>query len=160
MDDAIASFLNTSEIKPLKVENETPWAKLGEKWHFMRKGFAPGTKVKWEPEVLEVLHEVIQKVAPDGQFLWSNKQVVHVYLPQQKEPWASIQTKKPDGVWLQLTGPKDAVTVGRVADLAEAPTVTSRDDLDLLRMSFTDVEQVSNDELQKFLAEHAQSLPA
>lgn len=159
MDEAIASFQNKAASQPLKVENETPWAKLGEKWHFMRKGFAPGTKVQWEPEVLEVLHEVIQKVAPEGQFLWSNKQVVHVYLPQQKQPWASIQTKKPDGVWLQLAGPKDAVTVGRVADLAEAPTVTTRDDLDLLRMSFTEVEQVSNGELQKFLAEHAQSLP-
>ena len=147
------------KTKPLKLQKETPWAKLGEKWHLMRKGFAPGTKVKWEPEVLEVLHEAIQKVVPESQFLWSNKQVVHVYLPQQKEPWASIQTKKPDGVWLQLAGPKDAVTVGQVADLAEAPTVTSRDNLDLLRMSFTEVEQVSNQELHQFLAEHAQSLP-
>ena len=159
LDSAIESFQAKIKSKPLKVENETPWAKLGEKWHFMRKGFAPGSKVKWKPEVLEMLHEVIQKVAPDCQFLWSNKQVVHVYLPQQKEPWASIQTKKPDGVWLQLAGPKDSVTVGRVAELAEAPTVTSRDDLDLLRMSFTDVEQVNNEDLHKFLSEHAQSIP-
>jgi excinuclease ABC subunit A len=160
LDDAIASFQDKMERKETKIEDESPWAKLGEKWHFMRKGFTPGKKVKWEPEVLEILHEVIQKAAPDGQFLWSNKQVVHVYLPQQKEPWASIQTKKPDGVWLQLAGPKDSVTVGRVADLADAPTVTSQENLDLVRMSFQEVDQVSNKELEEFLSEHAKSVPA
>ena len=160
LDHALASFQDKMERKSLKIDKETPWAKLGEKWHFMRKGFAPGKKVQWEPEVLEILHEVIQKAAPECQFLWSNKQVVHVYLPQQKQPWASIQTKKPDGVWLQLAGPKDSVTVGRVADLADAPTVTSRDDLDVLKMSFNDVDQVNNEELKKFLVEHANSLPA
>ena len=108
---------------------------------FHAKGIRAGKKVNWEPEVLEILHEVIQKAAPDGQFLWSNKQVVHVYLPKQKEPWARIQTKKPDGVWLQLSGPKDSVTVGRVADLAEAPTVTTQENLEVVRMSFRDVDR-------------------
>ena len=160
LDDAIASFQNKKEAKKVKIEDESPWAKLGSKWHFMRKGFAPGKKIKWQPEVLEVLHDVIQKAAPDSQFLWSNKQIVHVYLPQQKHPWVSIQTKKPDGVWMQLAGPKDSVTVGRVADLADAPTLSSKDDLDVLKMSFKDVEQVSNKELETFLIEHANSLPA
>jgi excinuclease ABC subunit A len=160
LDDAIESFLGKSKTKEVEIEKETPWAKLGEKWHFMRKGFAPGKKIKWEPDVLEALHEAIQKAAPGCQFLWGNKQVVHVYLPQQKEPWASIQTKKPDAVWLQLTGPKDSISMDRVADLADAPTITARDEVDLLRMSFTDVGQVSSEDLHKFLEEHAQSLPA
>ena len=121
LDDAVASFQEKIDRVKLNLDSETPWAKLGQKWHFMRKGFSPGKKVKWDVEVLERLHELIQKVAPEGQFLWSNKQIVHVYLPKQKEPWASIQTKKPDGVYLQLAGPKDEVTVGRVANLADSP---------------------------------------
>ena len=159
LDEAIASFLGQSERKKLKIENESPWAKLGEKWHFMRKGFEPGKKVKWEPQVLELLHEALQKAAPGSQFLWSNKQVVHVYLPQQKEPWASIQTKKPDAVWLKLAGPKDAVSVGRVADLSDTPTVTTKENLDVVQMSFNNIDQVNNSDLHKFLEEHAQSLP-
>ncbi len=158
LDDAIASFQNKMERKELRIDGETPWAKLGQKWHFMRKGFTPGKKISWDMEVLERLHEVIQQVAPNSQFLWNNKQVVHVYLPEQKEPWASIQTKKPDGVWLQLSGPKDGVTVGRVADLADAPTVTSQDKLDIVRMRLNDVEQVENDELKEFLVEHAKEV--
>ncbi|MDB4539801.1 hypothetical protein N9231_05215 [Saprospiraceae bacterium] len=155
LDDAIASFQDKINRVDLKIDKETPWAKLGQKWHFMRKGFSPGKKVSWDMEVLERLHEVIQQAAPEGQFLWSNKQVVHVYLPHQKEPWASIQTKKTDGVYLQLAGPKDGVTVGRVADLADAPTVSTKDELDIVRMSFKDLEQVDNEELKDFLVEHA-----
>ncbi len=158
VDAAIDSFLDKVKRVGLNIDKETPWAKLGQKWHFMRKGFTPGKKVSWQPEVLERLHEVIQQAAPEGQFLWNNKQVVHVFLPQQKEPWASIQTKKPDGVWLQLAGPKDGVTVGRVADLADAPTVTSRNELDVVRMRISNYEQADSEQLKKFLVEHIQSL--
>ena len=158
VDAAIDSFLDKVKRVELNIDKETPWAKLGQKWHFMRKGFTPGKKVTWQPEVLERLHEVIQQAAPEGQFLWNNKQVVHVFLPQQKEPWASIQTKKPDGVWLQLAGPKDGVTVGRVADLADAPTVTSRNELDVVRMRISNFEQADSEQLKKFLVEHIQSL--
>ena len=151
----IASFQDKIKRIESKIDDETPWAKLGQKWHFMRKGFAPGQKVSWDVEVLERLHEVIQQAVPEGQFLWSNKQVVHVFLPRQKEPWASIQTKKPDGVYLQLAGPKDGVTVGRVAELADAPTVSTKNELDIVRMSFNELEQVENDELKEFLVQHA-----
>jgi excinuclease ABC subunit A len=68
LDDAIDSFQNKAKPAEIKVDDETPWAKLGQKWHFMRKGFAPGSKVKWNVEVLERLHELIQHAAPDGQF--------------------------------------------------------------------------------------------
>ena len=160
VDEAIVSFQNKKDAKPIKVEDESPWAKLGEKWHYMRKGFDSDKKVKWKPEVLEVLHAVIQEAAPEGQFSWNDKQVVQVFLPQQKEPWVSIQTKKPDGVWLQVAGPKDSVTVEQVAELADAPTVSSEDDLDVVRMSFKDIEQVASGDLKVFLSEHAKSLPA
>ena len=52
------------------------------------------------------LFELLSEVAPEGQFLWNNKQVVPVYVRSQKEPWAAVQTKKSEAVWLTLAGPK------------------------------------------------------
>ncbi len=154
LDDAIASFQNKIDRIEAHIESETPWAKLGKQWHFMRKGFTAGDPINWDVQVLERLHEVIEAVAPEGEFFWSNKQVVHVYLPQQKEPWVSIQTKKPDAVWLQVSGPKDTVTAGRVADIADSPTISSKTNVDVVRMSFHEISQVENQKLKEFLIEH------
>ena len=110
----------------------------------MRKGFAAGKEVVWDAKVLETLQTVLEKTAPEGEFEWSNKQVVHFRLPEQKEPLVSIQTKKTDGVWLHVPAPKDSVTAGRVADIAEEVTVASGGKQDTLKMSFRSVDQVKN----------------
>ena len=155
VDDAMDGFIEKEKRIELKLDDHMPWTKLGQKWHFMRKGFPPGKKVHWDTEMLEVLHETIQKIAPEGQFLWNNKQVVHVFVPGQKEPWASIQTKKCDALWLQLTGPRNAIQLGRIAEIGEGATIKSVDDrTDLLRTSFTSVEQLHDQDLENFLSEH------
>ena len=154
LDTAIASFQNKREQKPTTIEAETPWAKLGEKWHYMRKGFSNG-EVEWDVEVLKELHGLLQETVPEGKFTWDQKQVVHVYLPDRKEPWASIQTKKPSALTLQLSGPKDEFTLGQVADLADDPElVTKSEDKDVVKLSFTDVAQVASRELKSFLRKH------
>ncbi len=158
VEKAAASFQNKLERVETNIEDHSPWKKLGQKWHFLRKGFPPGKKVSWSAEVLEELHNVIQETAPECQFLWSNKQVVHVYVPDQKEPWASIQTKKTDALWLKLQGPKDAVQLGQVVDFADTPTLTQNDSRDVLQMRFQDVEQVHQNELKEFLKEHLAAL--
>ena len=123
VDRAIESFFDKIQRVESNIEDHMPWTKLGQKWHFMRKGFSPGKKVQWEMEVLEQLHELLQSTASEAQFLWSNKQIVHLYVPNQKEPWASIQTKKSEALWLHLTGPKNSIPLGRVASLSKNPTV-------------------------------------
>jgi excinuclease ABC subunit A len=158
LDDAIGGFQNRVKRVEMKLDDHTPWAKLGQKWHFLRKGFPTGKKVAWDVEVLEVLHDTLTKAAPNSQFLWSNKQVVHLYVEEQKEPWASIQTKKSDGVWLQLNVPKDSVPLGRIADLAEEPIVKSGEKKDLVRMKFSSSDLAGSDELKSFLEEHLSTL--
>ncbi len=160
VDEAVASFLNRTQASAVDIKEQTPWAKLGQKWHFMRKGFAAGKEVTWDVKVLETLQTVLEKTVPDGEFEWGNKQVVHFRLPEQKEPLVSIQTKKTDGVWLHVPAPKDSVTAGRVADIAEEATVAAGKKNDTLKMSFRSVAQVKNKELKKFLEEHIESLPA
>jgi excinuclease ABC subunit A len=160
VDEAIDSFLKRTQAKDAKISDETPWAKLGRKWHFMPKGFAAGKEVEWDVKVLETLQTVLEKTVPGGEFEWSNKQVVHFRRPDEKDPLVSIQTKKTDGVWLHVPAPKDSVTAGQVADIAEDCSVTSGSKGDTLKMSFRSVDQVKNKELKKFLKEHIDSLPA
>ena len=159
LDDAIASFRNKAEAKPIDVKAETPWAKLGEKWHFMRKGFASGTEIQWEPEVLETLHQVIQTAVPDGKFVWGDEQVVEIFLPSQERPWASIETKKNDAVKLQLSRPVDAGGIDSITVFEEEPVVRTEDGFDFVEMSFSQIEQVSSEELKSYLVEHAGSIP-
>ena len=59
---------------------------------------------------------VLKDMAPQGQFLWNNQQLVHLVVPQQREPWATIQTKRPQALSLHLTGPKGKFALGRILE--------------------------------------------
>ena len=71
--------------------------------------------------MLEDLTEMLAEIASGGQFLWNNKQVVPLYVPEQHEPWAAVQTKKLDAVYLHLSGPKGRFTLGQLTDLGYNP---------------------------------------
>ena len=79
LDDAIAGFDKFTSRVRQNPEDVMPWKVLGQKWHFARKGFPPGKPPKWDVDVLEELCEMLKETAPDGQFLWNNQQVVHLY---------------------------------------------------------------------------------
>ncbi len=158
VDEAVKGFLEKIERVETNLEEHMPWTKLGQKWHFMRKGFSSGKKVRWDTEVLEQLHELLVATAPEAQFLWSNKQIVHLYIPQQKEPWASIQTKKTEAVWLHLTGPQNSVPLGRVSNLSKNATVSNAGTKDVVRLSFDTVDEIANEELAQFLTEHLEMI--
>jgi excinuclease ABC subunit A len=160
LETAISSFNDKIKRIDSNIEDHMPWTKLGQKWHFLRKGFPPGKKVRWDIEVLEMLHNVLQEAAPQGQFLWNNKQVVHVFVPEQKEPWVSISTKKTDALWLQISGPQNSLSLGSVVDIVEEPTITTVNKRDVLKMSFSDPEQVAVPDFKEFLQKHLKSLSA
>jgi excinuclease ABC subunit A len=157
LENSINSFFNKLERLEAKIDDEAPWVKLGQKWHFMQKGFSSGT-IAWEMQVLEHLHQLLQEVAPEGSFQWSNKQIVHLFLPEQKQPWVSIQTKKPDAVWMQVSGPKDSVTAGQVADLAGSTSISSTEEIDSVKMSFNAIDQIENEKFRDFLVQHRSKL--
>ncbi|MDB4460826.1 hypothetical protein N9047_01385, partial [bacterium] len=108
---------------------------------------------------LETLHQVIQTAVPDGKFVWGNERVVEIFLPRQERPWASIETKKNDAVKLQLSRPVEVGGVGSVAVFEDEPVVRTEDGFDLVEMSFSQIEQVSSEELKSYLVEHAESIP-
>ncbi|MBX9788874.1 MAG: excinuclease ABC subunit UvrA [Pirellulales bacterium] len=159
LEDSIAGFVQFTERVKQDPEDVMPWKVLGQKWHLSRKGFPPGKKVSWETEVLEELCERLAAAAPEGQFLWNNQQVVHLRVPGQDEPWATIHTKRRAAVELTLTGPKGRFALGRIAGLGAARELdTSRRDKDLVKLAFVKLADLARGELDEFLKEHLSEL--
>jgi excinuclease ABC subunit A len=159
IERAVQGFFKFTERVAENPENVMPWKKLGQKWHFSRKGFPPGKKVSWETEVLEELCEMLADVAPDGQFLWNSQQVVHLMVKEQNEPWATLHTKRTAGVDLILGGPKDRFALGRIAELGSVRDFhTERPERDFVKIRFNDLEDLAKGDLDEFLKEHRESL--
>ncbi len=160
VDEAVAGFARFSE----RVQQDPkailqPWKQLGRKWHFARRGFRPGAKIAWDAEVLEELIELLAETAPEAQILWNNKQVVPFYVPEQREPWAAVQTKKTDAVYLSLSGPKNRFPLGRVRELGSARKVDGeRPECDVVRLKLRNMDDLSRGDLATFLKEHRASL--
>jgi excinuclease ABC subunit A len=162
LDKAIANFDDgtpraETKVAETKVEDAAPWKLLGEKWHFMKKGFTDG-EVSWDHELLKTLRDTLQKMVPEGKFEWTNQQVVHFSLPDQDEPWVSIQTKQADSLTLQLAGDDDKVTPDQIADLADDPEIQEADGRQLVKLSFRELNQVKSPKFKEFLQEHLQSV--
>jgi excinuclease ABC subunit A len=154
VDAAIKGFGKFADRARQNPEDLMPWKVLGPKWHFARRGFAIGHSIEWDAEVLEELCEPLGEVCAQGQFLWNNKQVVPVYVRGQHEPWAAVQTKKTDAVYLHLTGPKGRFPLGRVMGLGHDPQLDGqRPDVDVIRLKFRAAEELTPD-LKDFLREH------
>jgi excinuclease ABC subunit A len=100
----------------------------------------------------------LHETAPGGQFLWNNQQVVHLMVPQQREPWASLYTKRLAGVDVILNGPKGQFALGRIADLAaERELVSDGNGRDQIKFRFTGLDELSG-ELGDFLKDHLAAL--
>jgi excinuclease ABC subunit A len=159
LEQAVQGFFRFTRRAALNPEDHMPWKKLGRKWHFHRKGFPPSKRVLWEPEVLEELCELLSETAPGGQFLWNNQVLVHYMVRDQQEPWATLQTKRPESLNLVLRGPKGCVTFGRVARLARARELdASRPGYDSLKLAFRTLGDLSQGDLREFLKEHVDAI--
>ena len=155
IDQAVGGFGKYSQQAQEQTDILQPWKQLGRKWHFARRGFPLGGKVEWEMEVLEELVELLNETAPYGQLLWNNKQVVPLYVPQQREAWAAVQTKKLDAVYLHLTGPKGRFPQGRITGLGfDARVDGEKTGMDVLRIKFRSTEDLRRGDLAAFLKEH------
>jgi excinuclease ABC subunit A len=159
IDQAVAGFGKYSKQAQETADILQPWKQLGRKWHFARRGFPLGGKVEWEMGVLEGLVELLNETAPYGQLLWNNKQVVPLYVPQQREPWAAVQTKRLDAVHLHLAGPKGRFAQGRITDLGfDAQVDGGKNGIDVLRIKFRSTEDLRKGDLASFLKEHLAAL--
>lgn len=158
---AAESFEGMLARRIANPDEATPWKKLGEEWHLMRKGFRPGRKIHWEPAVLERLRNLLLEICPDGEFYWKNQVLTPFFQPDGEEPWARIATKRHESLDLTLYGPKNAFGLGRVAELGVDRAVDgSKVDYDAITISFRTVEQINDADLTVFLKEHLKAVQA
>jgi excinuclease ABC subunit A len=156
---AVAGFQKFAERAGARPEDVMPWKVLGQKWHLSRKGFPPGKKTAWQPEVLEELLEMLAEAAPDGQFLWNNQNVVYLMVPGVRKPWATVHTKRLAGVDLILNGPKGAFQLGSIAEFGAARALaTDADDRDQVKLRFVTVEELHAENVAAFLKAHLETL--
>ena len=158
LDQAIAGFKKITDKKEQHPEDVMPWKVLGEKWHYASKGFPLGKKREWPASLLEKLHRLLEKVAPEGDFIWTNQQVVHLVVPGQKEPWATLHTKRSQALELSISGPHGQFTLGRIARLGNSRSL-SAGSLDTFKFAFRDLKGFQNSDpehgdLEAFLKEH------
>ena len=176
LEKAIAGFNKFTDRVEQNPEDMMPWKVLGRKWHLARKGFPPGKKPDWPLEVLEDLLEQLSEVTttpapgelasaggptppkPSSQFLWNNQQVVNLMIPEQRDPWAVIYTKRLGGVDLQLNGPSGAFATGRIAELAAQRVINTDDNRDQIKLRFVTAEDLDRGDLADFLSEHLETL--
>jgi excinuclease ABC subunit A len=161
LERAVAGFKRFTDRVASKPEDVMPWKVLGQKWHLSRKGFPPGKKSAWKPEVLEELLEMLAEMVPGGQFLWNNQNVVYLMVPGVRKPWATVFTKRLGGVDLVLNGPKGKFQLGSVAELgAERALATDAEDYDQVKLRFVTTDELHNHHVAPFLRAHLESLPA
>jgi excinuclease ABC subunit A len=161
VDRAIAGFQKFTERIGTKPEDVMPWKVLGQKWHLSKKGFPPGKKTAWKPEVLEELLEMLADAVPGGQFLWNNQNVVYMMIPGIRKPWATVYTKRLAGIDVVLNGPKGAFQLGGVADLgSERSLSTEGDDHDQVKLRFVTTDELHSENVAAFFQAHLESLTA
>ena len=158
VDDSIQGFVAFMNKTALKPEDHMPWKVLGQKWHFLRKGFPPGRPIEWEQEVLEELYEMLVEIVPDKQFLWNNQQLVHMYLSSRTDPWITLLTKRPEALTLAMCCGKNEVPLGRIIELGSDREVDgSAPNRDVLRIRFCSLADLRRGDLAAFLQERLQA---
>ena len=157
LEEAAKSFLEEAPRAAQNVDEHMPWKKLGRKWHFLRKGFPPGRTIEWEPSVLEQVVELLQEIAPQAHFTWTNQTVIRIDLEEDSQHWAGIQSKRPDAVLIGLSGPKNRILLGRIAELGWEPELDqSREDADIVKLKFRSAADLARGDLRQFLSYHLQ----
>jgi excinuclease ABC subunit A len=151
--DAFQAEINREKLDPA---NLTPWKVLGKKWHLSRKGFPTGKRIRWEPELLEELLELLESVRPELNIEWGNKQVVYFRSEKTEELWAAVHTKRRHGVDLSLYNEAGRIALGRITELgSDREIAPHRSGRDQIGIRFDSQEQVANISLAAFLKEHA-----
>ena len=106
-------------------------------------------------EDLPLLFELLAEVAPEAQFLWNSKQVVPIYLPGRHDPWAAVQTKKLDAVYLHLMAPKGRFAMGQITELGYNPELDGhRPNIDAILLKFRTPADLARGNLRAFLEKH------
>ena len=152
LETAVRAFEEFTGGTGTKTIEKSPWKSNGQKWHFSTRGFMPGQKRKWKMEVWEDLYQLMQDVLPDGNFLWNNKVLVHLYFPGGRVPWLTVTTKKAEALRLSINCPKGLMTAGRIAEFGNRRDFdSSAAKKDVAHIYFNKSEDIYTSDLEGYL---------
>ena len=102
---------------------------------------------------------MLSSAAPQGQFLWNNQVLVHLYANGHQDPWATVVTKKTDAIELRLNGPKGEFALGRISEMGHNRELeTSNDRRDTIKLQFRQSDDLHKGDLADFLKEHVERI--
>ena len=155
LEEAVQSYPHQAKKTRIDLAAETPWKKLGKDWHFLRKGFSPRKKIRWPMSLWQELHQQLESIADQATFEWGQKTQVHIRLPESREVWATVHTKRHEALQLELRGPKDAFTYGELIELGlpvELDTMPA--DYDKATFELSSLAGYKRSGLREFLETH------
>jgi excinuclease ABC subunit A len=157
LEKAVSGFSDLTEQKQSDPEAAMPWKKLGLAWHLLSKGFPPGKKLDWDPKLVENVLSEIKKLAKEVRINDRQQNVIELTLPGQSKPWASIFTKRPQGLDLHLSGPKGQFAFGRIAELGvERDLETRLPGRDVVQLRIRTKQDLTKSDMAEFLNAHYQ----
>jgi excinuclease ABC subunit A len=153
LDEARDGHLQQIQKVKLNPDDLMPWKVLGKKWHLSRKGFLKG-KVRWEPEVLEWLFDLLESTAPNARPEWGGKVLVNFKAGNQL--FATVHSKRPKHAELYLYCKAGSIPLGRVLNLGMDREITKHQDgRDIVKLCFQTKAQATAPELQALIEELA-----
>jgi len=152
LHEARSSYESRVASASTEVKDVEPWKVLGRKWHLMQKGFPAEKRPRWKKEVLETLFDTIEKVLPDGDVIWNERQFVRYRRKGEKKDWLVVTTKRRVGIDLVVTPQTEGTGLGDVASLVtEHETKPGKDGRDTIRLRITKLDQARSAKLREFL---------
>ncbi|MCM2369515.1 excinuclease ABC subunit UvrA [Aporhodopirellula aestuarii] len=151
---------------PSAVPASQPWKALGRRWHTLAKGFPENSAPNWPLELVDSALDLLAKVAGEKSLDYPAPDRVGIKLETGDSNdslplWAELETKRPDGVHLKLSGPKTAIDLNQLLSLDWLETQDDSGTVNLsdservtLTLRLTEVEHARSVKLRSFLQTH------
>jgi excinuclease ABC subunit A len=155
LDQASRGFQDCLKKMRTRPEDVMPWKINGERWHLSDKGFAPGKKVRWDRGLLKRVLDLVKAVDPAVGIEWDARDAIKLRVPGVGRSWAQIRTK--DHLWLdcRFIGKKGQFNLSQLEGLGREPQISGgREEADVVRLVFQDVDHLPAERLRQVLGEH------
>jgi excinuclease ABC subunit A len=154
--EAVASFQAAVRRIQTKPEDVMPWKVNGERWHLGEKGFPAGKKVQWDRALLRQMLQLVREIEPGLETRWDVQYFITLRAPGASRWWGQWQTKQAAGLICFFLGKKGQFNLSRLEGLgaASAAIDTKREDADVLKMVFQQLEPSQAAKLKELLKEH------
>ena len=159
LEEAVAGFTKFTDKAAVSPEDITPWKVLGQKWHFLRKGFPPGKTWPGAWSCWKSSARCCETPSRRGSSSGTTSSSCTSWSRSSASRGPRSQTKKPHALLLHLIGPKGRFGLGRVVELgADRDLDDTRPNHDVVRLQFIEEQHLHRGDLEKFLQEHLGSL--